>query len=430
MMSKTIVFFIFLTIFEFGYALPVTPDSMMLYQIDTGVDTLTKQDQIISDQIEFVFDVPNESTVKNQVIDDIAQKLISESRRFNRTPTGKTKKPFQYSLPNSQTEIVIPYSTYDQKLLHEFLKLNPQQQLAFLDFKQDKLKKLAQFLDSKLKMSPEKINSTLIELNQELFISYKIVAARNTIGTHKMVSLAIGSALPQKIRDYLVEKFTWMQKIQNNRMLKWIPENGGFFYAVGFGFGLYKQTNPQTKKSRYVIDFYSDFERLKSTITGVLEVSANLTYGMTLEYRAQNENQTDRLMQIDRFMKPQQMENTYGGILGVMRKGETHFGWNLLTAISFPPILGNLFLYTNQSQRLHLLALSFPATVVDPLVDLITSGMKITKKLFSPLIYFSEVKDQQISGRTRLEPKLIYQLELDLDRYPSLRNAVCERVFN
>lgn len=403
---------------------------MLLYQIETNEKSNQNNDQMLNDQLEFVFELsPEDSSVLNKHPNLNAEILIQQTKEFIQVPTGKAKKPFVYKLPNSDKVVSIPYSTYDLELMNEFLKLNPKQQAQFLNFKQEKLTTLARFLENKLKISPEKINSILVELNHELFLSHKIVAARNAIGSHKMVSIAIGSALPQKIRDYLLSKYTWMKKMQSSRLFRWVPERGGFFYAVGLGLGIYKRTDPATNKSRYVIDLYSDYERLKTTMTGVFEISANLTYGLTLEYRDPVDFKNENIIQIDHVMKTQNMENTYGGILGVMRKGETHFGWNLLTAISFPPILGNLFIYTNNSKRLHLIALSIPSTVVDRLIHLITSGIKVTNKLFAPIIYLSKSQHQKISDRTKIEPQLKYQLELDLDHYPSLRKAMCEQTF-
>lgn len=414
-----------------SHAIQSELESFLLYQIETVEQFEKKPLQLLSDQIEIHFDlssdVPSSKVIQS---DQTAIEFIQQASEFIKISTGKQKNPFRYELPNSDKEIIIPLSTYDLHLVREFLKLNQEQQNQFINFKQKKLKTLAYFLNNQLKFSTKKINSIIVELNHELFLSHKLVASTNTIGTHKMVSIAVGSALPQRIRDFLVKKFSVMRKMQNHQLFNWIPEHGGFFYAVGFGMGIYKRTDPHTRKSRYVIDLYSDIERLKSTLTGVLEVSANLTYGLALEYRDHVGMKNENVMQIDHFLKIQEMENTYGGFLGVMRKGETHFGWNLLTAVSFPPILGNLFIYTNKSKRLHLIALSIPSTVVDRVIHLITSGIKVTRKLFAPIIYLSKVKDQQISGRKRNEPLLIYQLELDLDHYPSLRKAMCSNAFS
>lgn len=225
--------------------------------------------------------------------------------------------------------------------LDKLLQLSDAEISIFLGKKQAFLNKFAKTL-AFFHLSPTRINKVLLELNNRFYESSHVISRSNTKGGTMMFSLSAGLALPQKI----------VQSLKQRSIGKYIPETGGFLYMLGFGVGFARQVD-ENKKSKFVFEIFMDVERLKSTMTGLLEVSAAGTYGLVFEKRG-----TD--------FTHQKSGTTYGGIAGVFRQGQSQFGWSASTGMSLPPGIGAVLVFQDEATRYYLfrtenLRATFPA---------------------------------------------------------------------
>ncbi|WP_374077349.1 hypothetical protein [Bdellovibrio bacteriovorus] len=268
------------------------------------------------------------SEVTESVKDFDREKFIRESMdKMNQEPS--TEKIEMWTGPRSQEH------------LDKLSLLSDAEISAFLGKKQAFLNKFAKTL-AFFHLSPRKINKVLMELNNRFYESSHVISRSNTKGGTMMFSISAGLALPQKI----------VQSLKQRSIGKYIPESGGFLYMLGFGVGFSRQVD-ENKKSKFVFEIFMDVERLKSTMTGLLEVSAAGTYGLVFEKR-------------EASFTHQKSGTTYGGLAGVFRQGQNQFGWSASTGMSLPPGIGAVLVYQDEATRYYLfrtenLKATFPA---------------------------------------------------------------------
>lgn len=241
----------------------------------------------------------------------------------------------------SKEKIEIWNGPRSQAHLDKLLQLSDAEIAAFLGKKQAFLNKFAKTL-AFFHLSPNKINKVLMELNNRFYESSHVVSRSNTKGGAMMLSVSAGLALPQKI----------VQSLKQRSIGKYIPESGGFLYMLGLGVGFARQVD-ENKQSKFVFEIFMDVERLKSTMTGLVEVSAAGTYGLVFEKRGAN-------------FTHQKSGTTYGGLAGVFRQGQSQFGWAASTGMSLPPGIGAVLVYQDEVTRYYLfrtenLKATFPA---------------------------------------------------------------------
>lgn len=195
----------------------------------------------------------------------------------------------------------------------------------------ERMSKVLSFFHLKAKM----INKVLNEVNNKFYNSARLIANSNAVGATVMISVSGGIALPRKI----------VERLEGRSVGKYIPKSGGFAYLLGFGAGFGRHIQP-SGRSHWVFDVFVDVERLKKTITGIVEVSTAGTYGVVYELR-------------EGSFKSQKTDTTYGGVAGVFRQGEAQFGWAASTGLSFPPGIGAILVFDNETTRHYLLRLDF-----------------------------------------------------------------------
>ncbi|KYG70478.1 hypothetical protein AZI85_00585 [Bdellovibrio bacteriovorus] len=256
------------------------------------------------------------SEVKESVKDFDREAFIREARdNMNREP--------------SKEQIEIWNGPRNENDLVKVLQLNDSEIASFLAKKNAFLNKFAKSL-AFFRLSPGKINKALLELNNRFYESSHTVSRSNTKMGTVMFSLSGGLALPKK-----------MVEAMNNRGLGgYVPKSGGFVYLLGFGASFGRKVD-STGKGKFVFELFMDVERLKSTLTGVAEVSAAGTYGLVFEQRP------------DKFAT-QKNSVTYGGVTGVFRQGPNQFGWAASTGMSFPPGIGAILVFQNEATRFYL----------------------------------------------------------------------------
>jgi hypothetical protein len=261
------------------------------------------------------------------------------------TVTAPTRRESLKTTFDQQSEILrngpvqdrtyIPLLPTSPEDFNELLKMSDQDIETFLSRKTAFLNRFSKVLE-KFRLKSATINKAVLEINQRFFNSRKVIAKSNTIGGGAMFSVSAGLALPKKMMDSL----------KKTRIGKHLPESGGFYYLLGLGAGLSRtesgDNGMSSAKRTWVLDLYLDVERLKSTLTGIAEVSAAGTYGIVYESREGN------------FPKAQ-TDVTYGGVAGVFRGGENQFGWAASTGMSFPPGIGAFLVFQDVGYRFYLL---------------------------------------------------------------------------
>ncbi len=235
----------------------------------------------------------------------------------------------QALVTNDKDTIFIPELPHSEEHFKKMLTLDDREIEVYLQKKSAFLHRFAKIL-SKIKLKKTIINKAILDLNLKFGEASLLIARSNTTGGTAMLSISGGLALPQKI----------IEKISETRIGKWIPKTGGFFYLFGAGIGLSKSVSP-TGKTTTTADIFIDVERLKSTLTGILEVSAAGTAGIIYESR-------------NAEFSSQKNETAYGGATGVFRQGENQFGWAASLGGGLPPMIGAILVYKNQATRYYL----------------------------------------------------------------------------
>ncbi len=225
--------------------------------------------------------------------------------------------------------------------LDKLLQLSDVEISSFLAKKKAFLGKFAKVL-AFFRVGPGKINKALNELNDRFYESSHVVSRSNVKGGSMMFSLSGGLALPQKV----------MEAMHKRNIGSFIPKSGGFYYMLGLGAGFTRKVD-ENNKAKFVFEVFVDVEKLKKTLTGIVEVSAAGTYGLVFEKRE------------GPFMT-QKNTTMYGGATGVFRQGPNQFGWAASTGLSFPPGIGIFLVYQDEATRYYLfraegLKASFPA---------------------------------------------------------------------
>lgn len=230
--------------------------------------------------------------------------------------------------------VLIPAGPTSIQQIEKLQTLNDAELMDFLRKKQSFLSRFASVLKT-LRLKPKTINQALREVNEEFFKSSALIARSNAIGTTLMFSVSGGLALPKKI----------VERLRDRPIGRFIPDSGGFYYLLGLGAGVTRVSNPQSNKNKWYLELFMDTERLKNTLSGLVEFSAAGTYGVVYEYRP------------DSFWT-QKMDTTYGGLAGLFKKGPNQFGWAASTGLSVPPGIGAFLIYQDFTTRRYFLRLN------------------------------------------------------------------------
>lgn len=256
------------------------------------------------------------------------------------TDTSGTKEQLLKSLreemmaERNANDLYVPRAPVNEEQLAKLSELNQSEIQSFITKKQKFLERMAKALTS-VKFKPKFVNKVLAEVNTKFYNSSRLIANSNSAGLTVMFSVSGGLALPRKI----------VEKLRDRPLGKYIPKSGGFAYLVGLGFGVSRTVGKNGRPS-WVLDVFIDRDKLKSTLTGMVEVSAAGTYGIVYELR-------------EGKFKSQTTETSYGGVAGVFRQGETQFGWAASTGMSFPPAIGAFLVFTNETKRHYIFRLDF-----------------------------------------------------------------------
>ncbi|MDG0816832.1 hypothetical protein [Bdellovibrio svalbardensis] len=279
----------------------------------------------MADEIQVKFD-PSEVTEVDKEFN--RERFVKKARAEMNTEIPKDVL-YEFEGPRTEAE------------LEKLLQLSDSEVASFLAKKKAFLGKFAKVL-AFFRVGPAKINKALNELNGRFYESSHVVSRSNVKGGSMMFSISGGLALPQKV----------MEALHKRSIGSFIPKSGGFYYMLGLGAGFARKVDANNK-SKFVFEVFVDVEKLKKTLTGIVEVSAAGTYGLVFEKRE------------GAFMS-QKNTTMYGGATGVFRQGSHQFGWAASTGLSFPPGIGILLVYQDEATRYYLfrtegLKASFPA---------------------------------------------------------------------
>jgi hypothetical protein len=286
---------------------------------------------------------PADEVTENEELEihlDPSEISAIEDLHFNRDQFVNSSRE-EMSKELSGEQIQIPQGPGTEAELDKVLKMSDQEIAIFLGRKEKFLSKFARAL-AFFRMKPAKINKALGDLNRRLYESSNVIARSNTKGGTLAVSLSTGFALPQKI----------MRALRQRNIGNFIPDSGGFHYLMDLGVGFSRTINANGK-SKFVLDIYFDVQRLKSSLTGVIDASASVLYGVTFEDRHGNFAQQDA-------------ELLTGGLAGIIRQGDKQFAWSGLLGVSIPPGIGAVIFYQSSATRFYLfraegLKILFPA---------------------------------------------------------------------
>ena len=242
---------------------------------------------------------------------------------------------------DQRTEVVIPNGPESFEELEIFKNLSAAEMKTFLRKKQTFLRRFAKALQF-VKLKPAWINKALAEVNAKFFRSSRLIANSNTVGGTVMLSAGAGLALPSKI----------VERLKTRPIGQFIPDSGGFYYMLGLGAGLVRFSDPETKKSSLHFELFVDAERLKKTLTGLLEATAAGTMGVVYEHR-------------EKDFWSQKVDVVYGGAAGLFRSGQNHFGWAASLGVSAPPFIGAVLVYNNDGVRRYLMRLNITKVFVE-----------------------------------------------------------------
>jgi hypothetical protein len=175
-----------------------------------------------------------------------------------------------------------------------------------------------------------------------------------------MFTLSGGLALPSIL----------VQKLKGTRIGRYIPDAGGFYYVLGMGAGLTRHV--ANGRSNLLIEVFIDRERLNSSLTGIVEVSAAGTYGVVYEHR-------------EGAFRSQNNRTAYGGAAGVFREGPNQFGWAASTGVSFPPFIGSVLIYVDSARRDYIVRLNLTKAydVVAQVTSAVWGWLKSSKEVSS-----------------------------------------------
>lgn len=279
----------------------------------------------LTDDVQVKFD-PSEVTEIDQEFN--RERFVKKARAEMNQELSK-EGLFSFEGPSTEAE------------LDNLLQLSDKQIAIFLSKKKAFLGKFAKVL-AFFRLGPEKINKALNELNGRFYESSHVVSRSNVKGASMMFSISGGLALPQKV----------METLHKRSIGSFIPKSGGFYYMLGLGAGFARKVDINNK-SKFIFEVFIDLEKLKKTLTGIVEVSAAGTYGLVFEKR-------------DGVFLSQKNTTMYGGATGVFRQGAHQFGWAASTGLSFPPGIGIFLVYQDEATRYYLfrtegLRASFPA---------------------------------------------------------------------
>lgn len=213
---------------------------------------------------------------------------------------------------------------------------------------------LGQFIKSMrfLRLSANYTQEAINKLN-DLFYQYSSqILHSNTTGATIQLSVSAGLALPKLLTDRLRAK-PWGKNL---------PKRGGFFIRLGMGVGLSRVQTTDGETS-WIFDAFVDIHRLKSTITGIALVSAEIGAGPTFDRTSGNLHGTSLI----------------AGGAGVILSTPEMFSPLIHPGPAFPAVLASLMVYENRFSRIYLWRLKLPTQQFSKFMRWVTPERKQNK---------------------------------------------------
>lgn len=224
-------------------------------------------------------------------------------------------------------------------------KLTPEQ---FRRFNRNRasILKITYWLLRPISFNKEKFLSRMASIDSFVIKSAEAIACSDRTGVVVSLSLSFGLGVSENL----------VSRIKSPTIRRLIPKNGGFYYVLSLGFGVFVHQTSASRR-RLIFDVFSDLDTLDSVHTYAAEGSIALNWGVAVD-RA-------------RVAGVAKMKSHYIGILGVVRQSVDHFSYSLITGIAFPPYLPIGMVYSNRTSRARIalpaVPLSLPAS--DPSSD-------------------------------------------------------------
>lgn len=252
---------------------------------------------------------------KKMIIDDLINETIENQK-----------------ISNTQVLKRIPDAPSNIELLSNLDDFTASEILTFLERKKHYLSKLSKGL-LKIRLGPKKINGLIRFVNDELYKSSKTFTKINKLGVNVSISTGAGLGLSEK----LIEKFN------KPKITKFIPKSGGFYYYLSLGLAIYRENINGNKQ--WVLELFSDVEKLKSIKTWMLDANVGFSAGFAGEYMTES----------DRAKK---FEAIYGAPTGIIRKGNSIIYGGAGMNLSIAPIFNMSYVYVDEGVRFKILKIN------------------------------------------------------------------------
>lgn len=213
-------------------------------------------------------------------------------------------------------------------------RLSPEQYRSFLKNRR-RLLTTAYWALRLVSWNKNKFADRMSEIDRFVIQSADAIARSRRTGFAVSATGAFGLGLS----DYL------KAKIKNEKFRAILPASGGFYYVLGVGGGAYIQQTTK-KKNHFILEVFVDFDRLKKIHTYAAEVSAAVNWSIPVDDV--------------KWASVEKYDSHYVGILGVIRRGVSHFSYTLITGIAMPPYLPIGMVYTNETRRARVQILKIP----------------------------------------------------------------------
>lgn len=272
------------------------------------------------EEIRFFIPPEDLEARRMDMIDDVYERQVGQSHPSGTTPEERS---------------VLKEILQERPVFSDIAKrMQPKQFRSFVRTRA-RLLNLAYGMLRPISWNKDKLAKRMSSIDDFVIESADAIAMSNRTGFVFSISGAFGLGISKRLLD----------KIRSERIKRFIPETGGFYYVLAAGGGIYiKQVGPN--KNRLVVDVFVDFDRLQKIHTYAGEVSAAINWGVAVD-QAEGRGM-DRL------------ESHYIGILGVVRKSVSHFSYSLITGLALPPYLPVGMVYTNETFRPRATALNIP----------------------------------------------------------------------
>lgn len=249
---------------------------------------------------------------KKRIVDDLVNETIENQK-------------------NSNTQVLkrIPDAPSDIELLSNLNDFTASEILTFLERKKHYLSKLSNGL-LKIHLNPKKINGLISFVNDELYKSAEAFTKINKLGVNVSISTGLGLGLSEK----LIEKFN------RPEITKFIPKSGGFYYFLSLGLAIYRENVNGNKQ--WVLELFSDVEKLKSIKTWMLDANIGFSAGFSGEYSTADE-------------RTKKFEAIYGAPTGIIRRGNDMIYGGAGMNLSIAPLFNMTYVYIDHGVRFKIL---------------------------------------------------------------------------